>query len=62
MHQHRYIRIRSQRREPADIRKLAKALVQLAQAQAEADAEREHDTRSKKQRAKRRGSPPSEAA
>lgn len=37
--QERRIRIRSVRKDPPDLRKLAGALIALAQAQAEADAE-----------------------
>ncbi len=38
----RRVRIRSIRRNPPDLRKLAAAVIQLAEAQAEADAEAEH--------------------
>lgn len=38
-HQDRHIRIRSVRKDPPDLKKLASALIALAQAQAEADAE-----------------------
>lgn len=37
----RRIRVRSERRDPPDLRKLARAVIALAQAQAEADAEAE---------------------
>ncbi len=39
------IRIRSVRRNPPDLKKLAGALIELAQAQAEADAAAQDDTR-----------------
>jgi hypothetical protein len=39
----RQVRIRGVRREPADLRKLARALIALAHAQAEVDAKAEHD-------------------
>ena len=38
----RRIRVRAIRRKEPDLRKLARALIDLAQAQAEADAEAEH--------------------
>lgn len=41
----RRIRVRGERRSPTDLRRLARALIDLAQAQAEADAEAEHQTR-----------------
>ena len=40
----RHLSVRSVRRDPPDLRKLASALVALAQAQAEKDAEAEHHT------------------
>lgn len=39
--QERHIRIRSVRKDPPDLRKLAGAIIALAQAQAEAEAEAE---------------------
>ncbi len=41
-HEERRIRIRSVRRDPPDLRKLASALIALAQAQSEAEAQAEH--------------------
>ena len=41
-HQERRIRIRAVRCDPPDLKKLASALIALAQAQAEADAEADH--------------------
>jgi hypothetical protein len=41
----RRLRIRSIRRNPPDFKKLAGALIELAQAQAEADAEAQHARR-----------------
>lgn len=43
--QERRLRIRSIRRDPPDLKKLAGALIELAQAQAEADAEAQHARR-----------------
>ena len=36
------IRVRGVRRDPPDLRRLARALIELAQLQAEADAEKQH--------------------
>jgi hypothetical protein len=44
-HGERRIRVRAIRREKPDLRKLAGALIDLAQAQLEADAERQHNRR-----------------
>ncbi len=41
----RRLRVRSVRRNPPDVRKLASALIALAQAAAEADAETAHKTK-----------------
>jgi len=41
-HRERRIRVRAIRRKEPDLRKLARALIELAQAQAEADAQAEH--------------------
>ncbi len=49
--QDRNLRIRSIRRDPPDLRKLAGALIELAQAQAETEAAAEH---ARKQAARRR--------
>jgi hypothetical protein len=38
----RRIRVRGVRRDPPDLKKLSRALIQLALAQAEADAQAEH--------------------
>ena len=43
----RRIRVRGIRRENPDIPKLARALIELAQAQAEAEAQAEHEARRK---------------
>jgi hypothetical protein len=48
----RRIRVRGIRR-PTDLRRLARALIELEAAQAEAEAEAEHDKQTKAQRAKR---------
>lgn len=40
-HGNRRIRIRGTRRDPADLRRLARALIELAKAEAEAQAERQ---------------------
>ncbi len=42
-HGERRIRVRGIKRDPADLRRLARALIELAQAQAEAEAEAEHE-------------------
>jgi hypothetical protein len=39
----RHIRVRAIRKDPPDLRRLARALIALAQAQAEAEAQREHE-------------------
>jgi len=44
-HGERRIRVRAIRREEPDLRKLAGALIDLAQAQLEADTERQHKRR-----------------
>jgi hypothetical protein len=44
-HGQRQIRVRGVRREPAELRKLARALMSLAQAQAEVDAQGERDSK-----------------
>lgn len=49
----RRIRVRGERREPTDLRRLARALIDLARAQAEADAEAE----SKRKAAKKKSEP-----
>jgi hypothetical protein len=41
-HQHKYIRIRSVRKTPPDLKKLGRALIALAQAQAEEAAKEAH--------------------
>ena len=41
-HGERRIRVRGVRREDPDLRKLARALIEIVQAEAEAEAEREH--------------------
>ncbi len=41
----RRIVVRAVRRDPPDLRKLARALIDLAQAQLEAEAEAEHEAR-----------------
>lgn len=48
----RRIRVRGIRR-PTDLRRLARALIELEAAQAEAEAEAEHDKQTKAKRAKR---------
>lgn len=47
-HGERRIRVRGIRRERPDLPKLARALIELAQAQAEAEAQAEHEARTKK--------------
>jgi hypothetical protein len=55
-HGERRIRVRGVRR-PTDLRRLARALIELeySQAQAEAEAEAEHQKQAKAKRAQRRG-------
>jgi hypothetical protein len=50
----RQLRLRAQRRSPTDLRKLSRALIDLAQAQAEADAQAEHQSRPSKPPSKQR--------
>jgi hypothetical protein len=45
-HKERHIRIRSIRRDPPDLRKLSRALIELARAQQEADSRSEHGGKS----------------
>jgi len=45
-HGERRIRVRGIRREDPDLRKLARALIDLVQAEAEAEAEEQHRSRS----------------
>ena len=42
-HGERRIRVRAVRKDPADLRRLARALIELAKLQAEAEAEVEHE-------------------
>jgi hypothetical protein len=53
----RRIRIRSIRKDPPDYRRLARALISLAEAQAEADAKAELDERQKRDATKKPGNP-----
>lgn len=52
-HGDRRIRVRGIRRERPDLPKLARALIELAQAQAEAEAQAEHEARAKDSRGPR---------
>ncbi len=52
-HGKRRIRLRGIRREQPDLSKLARALIEIAQAQAEAEAQAEHEARQKKSPRKR---------
>jgi hypothetical protein len=54
-HGERHIRVRGVRKDPADLRKLARALIALAQAQAEADAEALADENQPRRKATARG-------
>jgi hypothetical protein len=59
----RRVRVRGVRRNPPDLKKLAGALIDLAQAQAEADAAAEHVRReTHSQRAATEGPPTKDAA
>jgi hypothetical protein len=42
-HSERRIRVRAVRKDPADLRRLARALIELAKLQVEAEAEVEHE-------------------
>jgi hypothetical protein len=53
----RRIRVRGVRR-PTDLRRLARALIELEAAKAEAEAEAEHDKQAKAKSVKRRGPSP----
>jgi hypothetical protein len=61
-HGERRIRVRGIKRDPTDLRRLARALIELAQAQAEAEAE--HGTQqtriAKKRKPRRIKQPPTE--
>ena len=46
-HQDRHLKIRSVRKDPPDLRKIASALIALAMAQNEADAQAAHGTKEK---------------
>ena len=50
----RRLRVRGIRRKDPDLRKLGRALIELAQAQAEADALTEHEAQNKRTRTRRR--------
>ena len=58
-HGERRIRVKGVRRQPPDLKKLARALVDLAQAQAEAEAQSQADDQNQASpvRTKRPGSP-----
>lgn len=53
-HGERRIRVRAIRRERPDMRKLARALLELAQAQAEAEAQDQHQAEARKKPSRRR--------
>jgi len=59
-HGHRQIRVHGIRREPADLRKLARALIAFAQAQAEVEAQAEHDPKRNTERLGRHKKPSSD--
>lgn len=54
-HGERHIRVRGVRRDATDLRRLAVALLDLAQAQAETDAQAEHKKRTTRVRPNNRG-------
>ncbi|HSH59896.1 MAG TPA: hypothetical protein VK988_09710 [Acidimicrobiales bacterium] len=58
-HQERRLRVRDVRHDPPDLKKLAGALIALAQAQAETEAAAEHDHRRAKLRSRRDAVEPS---
>lgn len=57
-HGKRRIRVRGIKREQPDLRRLARALIDLARLQAEADAEAEHTARTRQPKPKRSQSTP----
>jgi len=61
-HGERRIRVRAIRREQPDLRRLARALIDIARAQAEAEAQIEHEQRSKKMESGKRSRPKRSAA
>jgi hypothetical protein len=56
-HGERRLRVRGIRQDPTDLRRLARALIDLAQAQAEAEAEAEHKNNQRKTKRKPKGQP-----
>jgi hypothetical protein len=56
MARERHIRVRGIQRKEPDLRKLGRALIELAQAQAEADAQAEHERPAAKSTRLRRSS------
>jgi hypothetical protein len=58
----RRLRVRGIRRDPPDLRKLASALIDLAQAQAEADASAEHARREAAAKRSEKRRPPTKGA
>ncbi len=59
-HQERRLRVRDVRHDPPDLKKLAGALIALAQAQAENEAAAEHDRRRAKGASQRDAAEPSD--
>ncbi len=59
-HQERRLRVRGVRHDPPDLKKLAGALIALAQAQAETEAAAEHDRRPAKGPSRRDAAEPSD--
>lgn len=58
----RHIRVRGVRRDPVDMRRLARALIALAQAEAEQAAQAEHEAQTKPTPKRRGGKPGGRAA
>jgi len=61
-HGERHIRVREIRNNPLDLRRLARALIELAQAQAEAEAEAEATARAEGKKRTTRRRPPTSTA
>lgn len=58
----RHVRARGERRDPPDLRRLARAFIALAQAQAEADAMATHDNSTRSEKASKRSPERKDAA
>jgi len=61
-HGERRIRVRGVRKDPPDLRRLARALIELVELQAEVEAEAEHNKRIPKQKPRRKGNQDAKAS